>query len=316
MFMLTQLPHVNVEAADGIATITINRPDALNLINPALVHQLRQAFEQAIAAPEVSAIVLGAEGKAFVAGADIDFLISNIESGDIPRIAMYSQAGHELMNLIDHAPKIVVARVNGTALGGGLELALACDTIVAAEGASLGFPETSLGIYPGFGGTQRTPRRVGIGLAKWLLFTAKTISAAEARGIGLVDQVVPLAELDNAALRIARGERASARPPLSPERAAIEHFFAANRVEDIRTGAVNTGGDMALGRAVKQVAGRAPVALRLAELLIDEGSAHPLEEALRLEIDHVFEIFATTDAHLGLSFRAKKQLGQPAFSGR
>ena len=148
------------------------------------------------------------------------------------------------------------------------------------------------------------------------MFTAKTISAAEARKIGLVDEVVPLDHLHEAALRFAHGEHAGQRPPLSPEYTALERFFASNCVETIHAGAADVGGDASLARAMKQVGGKGPVALRITELLIVEGACKSLDEGLQMEMAHVAEIFSTTNAHLGLTFRAKKLLGQPAFAGR
>ncbi len=311
------LSLVKFDVSEGIATITINRPEALNNINPVVLHQLQQAFDAAIADPAVRGIVLGGEGKVFVVGADIEFFLRNIKSGDIPRIIKFSEAGHRLFGTIDHSPKPVVARVHGTALGGGTEIVLACDFVVAAPGAGFGFPETGLGIYPGWGGTQRGPRKLGLGTAKWLIFTGKTISAADAWKLGLVDQVVPGEQLDQIARALAAGQfTCEARPPKSPEMLAIEQFFARNRAEALRAGTADTGGDPALARAMKLVAGKAPIALRLAERIMDEGMTCTLEAGLQLEVAHVTEIFSTEDALAGLSFRAVRQLGQASFQGR
>ncbi len=313
----TQLSLIKVDVAEEIATITINRPEHLNGINFAVTHQLRQAVLQAIADPAVTGIVLGGEGKVFVVGADIDFLIRNVEADDIPRIIKYSEAGHALMTTIDDSPKPVIARVNGMALGGGLELALACDRIVLAQGATLGFPETGLGIYPGFGGTQRSQRAIGVGLAKWMIFTGKSLSSSDALKIGLVDQVVPADQLDAAARAVAlQPMMPRVRAPLPPDLATLAEFFARSSAESLRTGTADTAGDANLARAMKLVASKAPVALRIAQHIIEEGSRRSLAEGLRLEIDHVTEIFSTADALLGLKFRAQRQLGQPTFSGR
>ena len=203
--MQVPLSLVKIEAADRIATITIDRPEALNALTFAALHQLQRAFDEAIADPAVDAIVLTGAGKVFIVGADIEFFIRNIETQDIPRITKFTQTGHRLLNTIDRSPKPVVARVGGAALGGGLETVLACDYVVAAPGASFGFPETGLGICPGFGGTQRSPRQFGVGIAKWLIFTGKTLSAVDAKKIGLVDQIVPPDQLDASCQAIAAG---------------------------------------------------------------------------------------------------------------
>jgi enoyl-CoA hydratase/3-hydroxyacyl-CoA dehydrogenase len=162
---------VTSQVEDGIATLTINRPDAMNALNEDVVRQLHEAFRSAVSNPAVRGIVLAGSGKAFVAGADIRFFVRNIEEKNLQRIVAFTKAGHALLDDIDRSPKPVVARIDGLALGGGVELALACDTLIATPKASFAFPETGIGIFPGLGGTQRLTRRVGVGLAKWLVFT-------------------------------------------------------------------------------------------------------------------------------------------------
>jgi enoyl-CoA hydratase/3-hydroxyacyl-CoA dehydrogenase len=312
----SSLSLVSVEIAGGVCAITINRPDVLNNINFVVLHQLQQAFDRAIADPEVRGIVLAGAGKVFIVGADIEFFIRNMP-GDIPRIVKFTEAGHRLFNTIDRSPKPVVARVQGAALGGGTETALACDQVIAVPGGSFGFPETGLGIYPGFGGTQRAPRKLGIGLAKWMIFTGKTLSAIEACKIGLVDQVVPPDQLDSVCRAVALGQHAFApRPARTPDHDVVEAFFARSRAEDLRAGTADTDNHPAAMRAMKLVAGKAPIALRLAEAMIDRGMQVSLVQGLQQEIDHVTEIFTTTDALTGLTFRSGKQLGAPAFVGR
>jgi enoyl-CoA hydratase/3-hydroxyacyl-CoA dehydrogenase len=307
---------VAFEIEGGVATITINRPDVLNNINFVVLHQLQQAFDRAIADPAVHGIVLAGAGKVFIVGADIEFFIRNMP-GDIPRIVKFTEAGHRLFNTIDASPKPVVARVQGAALGGGTETALACDYVIAAPGGSFGFPETGLGIYPGFGGTQRAPRKLGIGLAKWMIFTGKTLSAAESWKIGLVDEVVPPNQVDAVCRAVALGQHNFApRPARTPDHSVIEEFFARSRAADLRAGTADTRGQAAAARAMKLVAGKAPIALRLAETMIDRGMQVSLAEGLQQEIDHVTEIFSTADALAGLQFRSGKQLGSPAFEGR
>jgi enoyl-CoA hydratase/3-hydroxyacyl-CoA dehydrogenase len=311
------LSLVKLEITDGIATITVNRPEALNAITPACFPQLQQALDEAIANPEVRGIVLAGEGKVFIVGADVNFFIRNIEANDIPRIIQFSLAGHRFLNALDNAPKPVVARVHGAALGGGLEFALACDRVIASPGASFGFPETGLGIFPGFGGTQRAPRTVGMALAKWLIYTGKTLSANDALKIGIVDHVVPNDQLDEVCRGIAAGPfPPPKRRPRSPEFAGIEKLFAENRAENLRLGMVDTNSDQNLLRAVKQVGTKAPLALRIVERIIDEGAEQPFIDALKLEIAYVTEVFSTSDALLGLKFRVGRTLGNPEFQGR
>jgi len=314
----TSYTLVKVEQADGVATIRVNRPGQLNSVNPAVLHQLQQAVDEAIAEPGVRGIVLAGGEKAFIVGAEIGFFLRNLEAGDLDRIVQYTKAGHRLTDTIDASPKPVVAAVAGVALGAGTEFALACDRIVASPRASFGLPETGLGIYPGFGGTQRTPRAVGVGLAKWLIFTGKTLSAAEARRVGLVDEVVPHDELETTARRrvLENTVGRAPREPATPELAALERFFASHRADDLRLGRAATDANAVLARAMKAVGTKAPVALRLAEWLIDEGSRRSLAEGLQLEIDRAADIFRTEDARRGLAFCAARQVGHPDFVGR
>jgi len=185
--------HILFEAdATGVALVTVNRPDKRNALSRAVVQELRQAFEQVAADPAVRAAILtGAGPKAFVAGADINELaqLTPLEARD------YSIAGQAAFRLLETSRKPWVAAINGYALGGGLELALACSVRFAAEMAELGAPEVKLGLLPGFGGSQRLPRLVGRGRALQMLLAGDTVNAAEAHRLGLVNAVVPQAEL-------------------------------------------------------------------------------------------------------------------------
>ncbi|MGC4117984.1 MAG: enoyl-CoA hydratase-related protein [Myxococcales bacterium] len=178
---------VQVETLEGIATVTIDRPEALNAINRSVLAALEAAFTRLAADPSLRAVILTGAGKAFVAGADIK------EMADFgPEQAReLSLAGHAVMKLIEDFPRPVIAAVNGFALGGGCELALACDVRISSEKAKLGLPEVTLGVIPGFGGTQRLARLVGRSAAKLLLFTGEVLPAAKALALGLVEEVVP-----------------------------------------------------------------------------------------------------------------------------
>jgi enoyl-CoA hydratase len=181
-----------LEKAGQVATITINRPKVLNSLDLATLEELERAAADLTEDAAIRAVILtGAGEKAFVAGADIAAL-----STMSPREALaFADFGHKVLNLLDRMPKPVVAAVNGYALGGGCELALACDFIYAADSAQIGLPEVNLGIIPGFGGTQRLARRVGPGMAREMIFTGLRLTAHRAKEIGLVNEVVPRAEL-------------------------------------------------------------------------------------------------------------------------
>lgn len=183
--------NLTLEVADRIATLTVNRPDKLNALNDATIAEIGHAFDEMRLDDSIAGIIVTGAGRAFVAGADISELVSQT-----PVLAKgRSRAGQDVFRRIETCPKPVIAAVNGFALGGGCELAMACHIRIASEAARFGQPEAKLGILPGFGGTQRLARLVGKGRAIQLLLTGEMIDAAEAYRIGLVNRVVHAAEL-------------------------------------------------------------------------------------------------------------------------
>jgi enoyl-CoA hydratase len=183
----SELTTLTYEVPDRIALITIERPEALNALNADLLYELGVAFELAEADLDVRALVITGSGRAFVAGADIKNLqrLSDTFSGREAALA-----GQDVMNTLASLPIPTIAAVNGFALGGGLELALAADLRVASRNAKLGLPEVGLGLIPGYGGTQRLPRLIGQGRALDLILTGRHVDAAEALSLGLVNRVV------------------------------------------------------------------------------------------------------------------------------
>ena len=185
--------NIIITSENGIGQITINRPSKLNALNVATIKELHDGFENLDTNPEIRVIIITGEGeKAFVAGADIsEFANFSIEEG-----AQLSQQGQELLfDFVENLKTPVIAAVNGFALGGGLELAMACHFRIASDNAKMGLPEVSLGVIPGYGGTQRLPQLVGKGRAMELIMTAGMINAETAKSYGLVNHVVPQAEL-------------------------------------------------------------------------------------------------------------------------
>jgi enoyl-CoA hydratase len=189
-----------VEVSERIATITVNRPKALNALNPATVQEMKSAFEEISSGKDAGVVLLtGAGEKAFIAGADLKEM-----KGFTPMQALdFAMLGQAVLSCIEQMAQPVIAVVNGFALGGGCEVAMACDMILAADTAKFGQPEVTLGIIPGYGGTQRLPRLVGRNLAKELVLTGDMITAHRAFEIGLVNRVLPAAELMGAAREIA-----------------------------------------------------------------------------------------------------------------
>jgi enoyl-CoA hydratase len=173
---------------EGIATITFNRPKSLNALNGALLAEFSRALDEIAADEDIRVLILtGAGDKSFVAGADI----TELATFDSLKAKAFARKGHDIINKLQALPIAVIAAVNGFALGGGTEIAIACDFIYASENAKFGQPEINLGVVPGFGGTQRLPRLIGTNMAKELIFTGKMISAEEALKLGLVNKVVP-----------------------------------------------------------------------------------------------------------------------------
>ncbi len=306
---------VDLNVADGLATITINRPEALNALNVAVVTQLDAAFDEAVARPDVKAIVIEGAGKAFVAGADIKYFVDHIKAGTIPRIAAYARDGQRVLRKLETSPKPTIAKVDGLSLGGGSELALACQAIVVTEKGSFGFPETGIGIYPGLGGTQRTARIIGKELAKYFVFTGAPIDAQTARELGLARYFAPSRDADRFIRELVdRGEIADkyAPKPVPAGWQPVVDAFGDENVAAVLDGRAPND-DPRVQKAVKALSYKAPVAVRLANRLIDEGTAKDLEEGLEMELDHIGEIFATEDAFEGLSTVGRRR---PQFKGK
>lgn len=193
------MEFINYEAEGAVAVLTINRPKALNALNSAVLDEINEAID-AIDLDAVRALIItGAGEKSFVAGADIGEMSTLTKAEG----EAFGKKGNDVFRKIETLPIPVVAAVNGFALGGGCELSMACDIRICSENAVFGQPEVGLGITPGFGGTQRLARTVGVGMAKQLIYTARNIKSAEALRIGLVNAVYPLEELMPAAKKMA-----------------------------------------------------------------------------------------------------------------
>lgn len=217
------------EVDAGIAVITFNRPKALNALSSELIEELSRAIDDVSNNEDLRVLILtGAGDKAFVAGADITELAKFSALG----AKNFAQVGHDVIHRLQQLPIPVIAAVNGYALGGGTEIALACDFLYASENAMFGQPEINLGLIPGFGGTQRLPRLIGKNLAKELIFTGKMIPAAEAEKIGLVNSVYPQEALMNEVLKTANAIAAKGKVSLRAAKQAINSGMDA----DLATG--------------------------------------------------------------------------------
>lgn len=303
---------VRLEKKGATATITFNRPDALNALNEEVMKQLRSRFDEAEKDASVTTIVLAGAGKAFVAGADIRYFVKKIEAKKVADIEAFTKAGQDLFRDIDNSKKFVIVRLDGLSLGGGSELVLCADSVIATAKGSMGFPETGIGIYPGLGGTQRLSRQVGPALAKWLVYSGDMVDAKTALELGLVQKVVEVSEIEKTIEEAAKNPvafRKSAKTPEVPAKfAATAKLFEATKAEAFLKGAAAAAGaDEKLAKIASRVSRKAPVALKLAEKLIDEGSKISLDEGLKMELSHLNQIFSTKDAYEGLSTLGKKK---------
>lgn len=196
-----ELHNVLVEVVDGIGVVTVNRPQALNALSSDVVEALDSALREVERNADVSVVVItGAGERAFVAGGDIKEMATMSPAA----ARAYSERGHRLISSMEQMKKPIIAAVNGYALGGGLELALACDFIYASEKARLGLTEVTLGVIPGFGGTQNLPRLIGPNRAKELIFSGTQLTAQQARDWGIVNEVTPADELMTRVMELAR----------------------------------------------------------------------------------------------------------------
>ena len=221
--------YIQSTTENGIYTLTISRPEALNALNGELIRELSGMIEQIEGDPGVRVVVITGAGRSFVAGADIAEMVHLDTAGGLA----LGRLGAATFRKIEQLPIPVIAAVNGFALGGGCELALACDIRIASAQAKLGQPEVSLGIPPGFSGTVRLTKLVGPGKAKELIFSGKVIDAQEASRIGLVEQVVPAEELMTTVMALATQIASKAPIAVSKAKAAINHAVDAETDQGI-----------------------------------------------------------------------------------
>ena len=302
--------YVDSDVSDGVATITINRPEAMNALNVTVVSQMIKAVSAANANDAVHTIVLDGAGKAFVAGADVKFFVDKIRADAIPDIYDFTAEGHELLNLLETSSKTTVALTTGLALGGGLELALACDYRIGTRRTQFRFPETSIGIYPGLGGSQRPARICGIPAARWAVLAGNFMDANTAADLGLVTHLVDVAAVDECISTLAsEGKPAVKYPgqpanPSSPVAKFATSFFADENMPVLMSGACPDGfdqGEKTVARQIKSLSFTAPIGLQMASDLIDATATTDLQAGLQLELDGLNTIFSTKDALEGLS---------------
>jgi len=306
---------VDLDIKDGEAWITLNRPEAMNALNETVVKQLADRFTAALNAPDVRGIVFQGAGKAFVAGADIRYFIQKIKAGKISDIAAFTRQGHDLLLAIENCAKPTIALLDGPSLGGGSELALACQAIVATPAGSLAFPETGIGIYPGLGGMVRLARHIGKDLAKYFVLTGATLGAQDARTLGIVTRLVEPADAA-AAVReqIFEGKPEKYRHRVIPEPYKLfETLFSEKNLQTIVSGGLPGGLDPESAAKIRKSLGtKAPLALRIANEIMEAQAGKSVKDAVEIELGRLEEIFSTRDALKGLSSLGKKR---PEYTG-
>ena len=303
---------VDVVQTDGIATVRLNRPEAMNALNETLVTQLGAVLDDLNSDSSVKTIVLEGAGKAFVAGADVKFFVDKIRANSFPDIYDFTATGHDVLNKLENSPKTTVALTTGLALGGGLELALACDYRVGTRRSQFRFPEPNIGIYPGLGGTQRTVRICGVEAARWAVLAGNFVDSKTAHALGILTHLVEPAEVTTTVQSIdSSGKPANKytgqpRNPEHPVSAFASAFYSDGNMAGLLTGSCPDGFDAEdrnVGRQLKSLSRTAPIALRMASELLDSAveTGDNLEAGLALELANLEDIFGTSDALEGLS---------------
>ncbi|MEC7436841.1 MAG: enoyl-CoA hydratase/isomerase family protein, partial [Candidatus Thermoplasmatota archaeon] len=255
----------------------------------------------------IHTIVLEGAGKAFVAGADVKFFVDRLDENAFPKIYEFTAEGHNVLAKIENSPKTTIALTTGLALGGGLELALSCDYRIGTRRTQFRFPETSIGIYPGLGGTQRTTRICGVNAARWAILAGNWIGPKQAEDLGLITHLVDPADVEKTIENIGNQGKPTNKYTGTPVRmseavqAAVQ-FYSDENMDLIMTGQIpeESVEDYA-SRQIKQISRTAPIALRMASDLIDIAASTNLEEGLAAELENLEDIFATKDAYEGLS---------------
>jgi 3-hydroxypropionyl-coenzyme A dehydratase len=261
---MSTMKYIQLEPQGDIAILRINRPEALNAMNLDVLSELSKMIDIVAADGSIKAVVItGAGERSFCAGADISYMV-NI---DPMQAEKYATSAQDVINKIDRLEKPVIAAVNGFALGGGCELAMACDIRIASSNAKIGQPEVTIGIPPGWGGTQRLMRIVGPAKAKELIFTGKMITADEAYQIGLVNKVINLGSEDKI-------------PPEAPKGDAAKEKERASEIAKTLNRKLM---DESLALA-KEIAKNSFTAVKVSKNLINRGMDSDLETGLRLEI--------------------------------
>jgi enoyl-CoA hydratase/3-hydroxyacyl-CoA dehydrogenase len=305
--------YVDVEIIDNIAMVRLNRPEAMNALNVELVTELGNVIDNLNEKDDVAAIVLEGAGKAFVAGADVKFFVDKIKDDSFQEIYDFTAHGHEVLNKIENSSKVTIALTTGLALGGGLELALSCDYRVGTNRTQFRFPETSIGIYPGLGGTQRATRICGIEVARYAVLAGNLLNSETAKAFGLLTHLVSPSDIHKTIgeiLNIGKNMDKYPKKPSDEENATVKFakiFYSDENINKILIGSNDLNNvnieDGRVTRQLKSISFTAPIALKTAAKLLEIANSEDigLEDGLKEELINLELIFSTLDSLEGLS---------------
>ena len=304
--------YIDTKIDNDIATIVLNRPEAMNALNEEVVRQLGTVLDDLNSRKEISTIVLEGAGKAFVAGADVKYFVDKIREDSIKDIYDFTSYGHEVLNKLEKSQKTTIALTTGLALGGGLELALSCDYRIGTRRSQFRFPETSIGIFPGLGGTQRTPRICGIEASRYAVLAGNFLDSKVASALGIITHLIDSAAINETVVTLSKAGKPQNKYPCQPKN--IEHpiskfateFYKNENMEEIMSGKIpkNFNGDEKLAsRQIKSLGFTAPIALGIANELLNQAieTGDDLDAGLNKELSNLNTIFESEDALEGLS---------------
>ena len=305
-----EFSYVDLSIEGEVARVRLNRPEAMNALNVSLVSQLGEIMDQINSRGGISTVVFEGAGKAFVAGADVKFFVDKLREDSFRDIYEFTSDGHDVFNSIEKCEKTTIALTTGLALGGGLELALSCDYRIGTRRTQFRFPETSIGIYPGLGGTQRTARICGVECARYAVLAGNFLDSSTALDLGLLTHKVESSDVEGTVFSLI-GKKPDQKYPGKPLNYDSEiALFAKDFYSDENIGALISGKvpenydpeNPRVSRQIKSLSRAAPIALSVASgLLSDVRTGSSLEDGLNLELQKLEEIFSTEDAEEGLS---------------
>ena len=309
---LFKFNYIDININGKIAKIKLNRPEAMNALNESLVEQLGSALDLLNSRDDIDTIVLEGAGKAFVAGADVKFFVDKINQDAIKDIYDFTAYGHEVLNKLEKSEKTTIALTTGLALGGGLELALSCDYRIGTRRSQFRFPETSIGIFPGLGGTQRTPRICGIESARYAILAGNFLDAETASALGIITHLVEASDIPNIITEISLKGKPENKYPAEPKdknhpvSLFAMKFYKNENMSEIMLGKIP--GDFEednkkVIRQMKSLSFTAPIALEIANQLLNDSvsTGDDLDRGLNLELAQLNTIFESKDALEGLS---------------